>query len=89
MENHSRKIVDYIQELSHKIIDHYKDEEYHIEVEYTGSIQMKTIRFNANYTLKELENILPIVFERGAIRAGKKLNLMIQQFEQGIKKGQT
>lgn len=81
MEQQSRKIVDYIQELSNKIIDHYKDEEYHIEVAFTGSIQLKTIRFNASYTLKDLEQILPIVFERGALRAGKKLNLMIQQFE--------
>jgi len=89
MENSSKKLVDYVQEISKKIIDCYQDDEYNIEVDYSGSIQIKGIRFLQAYQTKELEKILPIVFERGAERAGKKLNLMIQQYEHHIKKGQT
>lgn len=71
MENNSRKLVDFIQELTKKTIDRYFDTEYQIEVDFSGSMQIKGIRFLQPYQSNELEEILPIVFERGAERAGK------------------
>lgn len=89
MDNNSRKIVEFIQSLQSKVIDCYKDETYAIEVDFNGSMQIKGIRFHQSYQMKELEQILPTVFEKGAERAGKKLNLLLQQFQDDIKKGQT
>lgn len=89
MENNSRKLVDFIQELTKKTIDRYFDTEYQIEVDFSGSMQIKGIRFLQPYQSNELEEILPIVFERGAERAGKKLNMLLQQQQDQIKKGQT
>ena len=89
MENNSRKLVDFIQELTKKTIDCYFDTEYQIEIDFSGSMQIKGIRFLQPYQSNELEEILPIVFERGAERAGKKLNMLLQQQQDQIKKGQT
>ncbi|MEY2792560.1 MAG: hypothetical protein RJA76_552 [Bacteroidota bacterium] len=87
MENNPRNLVDYIQDLSQKIIDKYHDEEYQIEVDFSGSIQIKGIRFLCQYSTNELENILPLIFERGSKQAGNKLNLLLKQYQEQIKKG--
>ncbi len=88
MENQSRKITAYIQDLSQKVIENYKDDEYQIELDFSGSIQIIGIRFQHPYTTHELETILPMLFEKGAKKAGQKLNILLNQYQEQIKKGQ-
>ncbi len=81
METTHKQIANYIKEISGKIIETYVDEEYQIELDFNGAIQIKGIRFKQNFTREQLEEILPIVFERGALMASKKITLLLRQFQ--------
>lgn len=81
METSKNQLTAYIQELSNKVIESYHDEEFQIEIDFSGAIQMKGIRFKQSFSPEQLETILPIVYERGAIQAGKRLGLLLQNYQ--------
>ncbi|MEY4383156.1 MAG: hypothetical protein RI995_698 [Bacteroidota bacterium] len=85
MDANAKKMIAYIQQLKTTIIDKYEDEEYQITTEWSGDLQVKKIAFKKPYDSQELENILPIIFERGANRAGKKFNILLSQFQDQLK----
>jgi len=81
MEMKAKEVINYIGELRKKVIEKYSDSEYLIEIEWNGAIQAHSIKFGMDYSTQELEMILPIVWERGAEKAGQKLQILLEQYQ--------
>jgi hypothetical protein len=81
MEMKAKEVINYIGELRKKVIEKYSDSEYLIEIEWNGAIQAHRIKFGMDYSTQELEMILPIVWERGAEKAGQKLQILLEQYQ--------